>query len=244
MIEAIDLTKRYADGTLALDALNLAVPAGEIYCLLGAIGAGKTTAIDLFVGFVRPTSGRARIAGIDVQRRPREARRRLAYLMGGAALHGNLTALQNLDLFARLAGRAAGDEECAMALREVGLPERAFGQRVRSFDPGARQKLALAAAMIKRAPALLLDEPLAGLDPQAAAEMVETLQMLRDRGRAILLATYDLFHAKQLADTVGILKEGRKVLSCSRDELRYQDLEALYLDYMRGGLEGGRRTAS
>ena len=124
-----------------------------------------------------------------------------------------------------------------MAMREVGLPERSFEQRVGTFSRGMRQKLGIAMAMVKDAPALLLDEPLAGLDPQAAAELVETLKRLRDSGRAILLSTHDLFHAKQLADTVGILKEGRKVLSCSRQELRYESLETLYLDYLRGGVD-------
>ena len=80
---------------------------------------------------------------------------------------------------------------------------------------------------------------MAGLDAQAAVELVELIKSLRDRGKAILLSTYDLFHAKQLADTVGILKEGRKVLSCSREELKYRDLETLYLGYMRGGLGQG-----
>ena len=114
-----------------------------------------------------------------------------------------------------------------MAMREVGLPERSFGVRIDSFDRGMRQKLGLAAALIKNSPALLLDEPMAGLDAQTSEELVEILGSLRDRGKAILFSTQDLFHARQLADTVGILKEGRKVLSFSREELRYQNLEEI-----------------
>ncbi len=236
MIKAIDLSKRYPDGALALDALNLEVEAGEIYCLLGANGAGKTTTLNLFMNFVRPTAGKVEICGVDATRRAREAKRHVAYLMESVALYGSLTAMQNLEFFARLGGRRdASRDELSMAMRQVGLPERSFGQRVNTFSRGMRQKLGIAMAMIKQAPALLLDEPLAGLDPQAAAEFVETLKMLRAEGRAILLTTHDLFHAKQLADTVGILKEGRKVLSCSREELENESLEDLYLDYMRGG---------
>ncbi len=235
MIEAIDLSKRYRDGTLALDALNLEVRAGEICCLLGANGAGKTTTLNLFMNFTRPTAGRALVNGIDANRQSREAKKHVAYLMETVTLYGNLTALQNLEFFARLGGRLDTDrDDHAMAMRRVGLPERSFRQKVRTFSRGMRQKLGIAMAMIKEAPALLLDEPTTGLDPQAALELIDTLKLLRDRGRAILLSTNDLFHAKQLADTVAILKEGRKVLTGTRDQLRVESLEALYLDYMRG----------
>ena len=241
MIEATDLCKRYTDGTLALDALNLEVEPGQIYCLLGAPGSGKTTAIRLFLSFTRPTSGQATVNGFDTARQPKEAKQHLAYLMAGVTFYEQLTALRNLEFFARLAGRTdLGLQDYAMTLREVGLPERCFGERVRSMSAGMRQKLGLAAAIVKQAPALLLDEPTAGLDPQSTAEIFEILVSLREQGKAILLATQDLFQAKQLADTVGILKEGRMVLSCSQEELRRQDLEGLYLDYMRGGQLGRR----
>jgi ABC-2 type transport system ATP-binding protein len=236
MIEAVDLSKRYADGTLALDALNLKVAAGEIYCLLGAPGAGKSTAIRLFLDFTPPTSGQALVAGVDAARRPREAKAHLAYLMAGATFYEHLTALGNVAFFARLAGRhGLSRRDYAMALREVGLAERSFKVRVKHFSAGMRQKLGLAVAIVKDAPVLLLDEPTAGLDAQSTAEILEILGALRERGKAVLLATQDLFQAKQLADRVGILREGRLVLTFSREELRRQNLEAIYLDYMRGG---------
>ena len=241
MIEAIDLTKRYSDGTLALDVLNLRVEPGEIYCLLGAPGAGKTTTINLFLGLTHPTAGRVMIRGIDPSSQPQEIKRHLSFLMADITLYDSLTARQNIELFSRLGDlpiRAPADLD--MAMREVGLPERAFEQRVGHFNRGMRQKLGLAVAISRKAPALLLDEPLTGLDPQTSEELVETLQTLREQGLAILLATQDLFHAKQLANTASILKEGRQVLVCSREELRYRDLEDLYLGYMRGGL--GRKV--
>ncbi len=237
MIEAIDLSKRYSNGRLALDALNLRVAAGEIYCLLGAKGAGKTTAIDLFLGFAEPTAGKARIAGTDVAREPLKAKTQVAYLADTTTFYRRLTPLQNLDFFARLGGRRHPSRlECEMALREVGLPESAFGQRVSELGPGGTRKLGIAAALMKGAPALLLDEPLSGLDPKAAAELVELLEELRDQGKALLITMQDLFWARQLADRVGILQEGRQALTRSREELRYENLEKLYLDYMRGGL--------
>jgi ABC-2 type transport system ATP-binding protein len=128
-----------------------------------------------------------------------------------------------------------------MAMRQVGLPERAFDQRVKEFSKGMRQKLGIAIAMIKDAPALLLDEPTAGLDPKAAAEFQETLRELRERGKAILMCTHDIFRAKEMADRVGIMKEGRKVMERTRAELEHENLERLYLDYMRGGEPDGAR---
>jgi len=243
MIQAVDLSKRYDDGTLALDALSFTVEPGEIYCLLGVPGAGKTTALNLFLGFTPPSAGRALVHGVDAARSPREARRHLAYLTADVGFYDRLTALQNLEFFARLGGRFdLGREDYAMALREVGLPERTFARKVAAFNRGMRQKLGIAAAIVKDAPALVLDAPMSGVDAQTTTEMFEILEALRDRGKAILLATDNLFHARRLATKAGILKEGRKVLSCSREELREQNLESLYLDFMRGGLELDERT--
>lgn len=239
MIEALNLSKRYPNGQLALDALNLRVQASEIYCLLGAQGAGKTTAVNLFLGFTEPTSGKARIGGIDVAQGPLRARERASYLADTTAFYRRLTALENLQFFARLGGRRGLiRHDCEMALREVGLPEPTFTQRISEFSPGMVRKVGIAAALMKRAPAFLLDEPFSGLDPKSAAELVELLESVRDQGKALLITMQDLFWARQLADRVGILQEGRHVLTRTREELRYENLEKLYLDYMRGGLRG------
>jgi ABC-2 type transport system ATP-binding protein len=243
MIEAVDLSKRYPNGHLALDALNLRIEAGEIYCLLGAQGSGKTTAINLFLGFTEPTAGRAWIDGVDVAREPLRAKARAAYLADTTAFYRRLTALENLEFFARLGGRRApARHDCEMALREVGLPEAAFTQRMGSFSPGMVRKVGIAAALMKEAPALLLDQPFLGLDPKSAAELAELLESVRDRGRALLITMQDLFWARQLADRVGILQEGRQVLTRTREELRYENLERLYLDYMRGDLRSRRKA--
>ncbi|HEY7547469.1 MAG TPA: ABC transporter ATP-binding protein [Blastocatellia bacterium] len=246
MIEAKNLSKRYEDGVLALDALNLRVEPGQIYCLLGANGAGKTTTINLFLNFIEPTSGQAFINGIDVVRSPIESKKFVSYVSENVMLYGNFTARQNLDFFARLAGHSnIKKDEYYMVLREVGLQEKAFEQRVKEFSKGMRQKVGIAIAIIKDAPAILLDEPTSGLDPKAGAEFLETLDELRTRGKAILMSTHDIFRAKEIADTVGIMKEGRKVMERTREELAHEDLQALYLDYMRGGYhpDEERRTA-
>jgi len=236
MIEAIDLSKRYPNGKLALDALNLHVEPGEIYCLLGPKGAGKTTVVNLFLGLTDPTAGQALVQGLDASHDRQEARQLLSFLAEGTVFYDRLTARQNLEFFARLGGRSRMTRaEGEMILRDVGLPEASFDQKLTELGPGAIRKLGLAVAVAKDAPALLLDEPLSGVDPKAAAELVEILEGLRDQGKALLVTLQELFWVRQLADRAGFLQEGRQVLARTREELRYEDLERLYLDYTRGG---------
>jgi len=236
LIETIDLTKRYEDGLLALDVLNLKVEPREIYCLLGANGAGKTTAINILLNFIQPTSGRAMINRIDVNKDPFEAKKYIAYVSENVMLYGNFTARQNLDFFAKLGGkRGLKKDDYYTVLREVGLQEKAFEQQVKRLSKGMRQKVGIAIAVIKDSLAIVLDEPTAGLDPKAVADFMDILKWLRERGKAILISTHDIFRAREIADRVGILKEGRKVLERTRKEFEQDDLQALYLDYMRGG---------
>ncbi len=237
MIEARNLSKRYEDDVLALDALNLKVNPGEIYCLLGANGAGKTTAINLFLDFIGITSGQALINDIDVGERPLEAKEFASYVSENVMLYGNFRARQNLDYFAKLGGkRDLSKDDYYQVMRQVGLPEKAFEQRVKEFSKGMRQKLGIAIAVIKDTPALLLDEPTSGLDPKAGAEFLEIMIELRARQKAILMSTHDIFRVKDIADRVGIMKDGRKVMECTAEELKHENLERVYLDYMRGGL--------
>ena len=233
MIQAIDLTKRYEDGLLALDHLNMNIQPGQIYCLLGANGAGKTTTINLFFNFIEPTSGTAKLNGKDCTKEPLEAKKYAAYVSENVMLYGNFTARQNLDFFTKLAGRKnLSKEEYYMVMRQVSLPERAFEQRVKAFSKGMRQKLGIAIAILKQAPALLLDEPTSGLDPKAASEFVELLLKLRGEEKAILISTHDIFRAKEIADVVGIMKEGVLIMEKTKENLQYEDLEKLYLKYM------------
>lgn len=234
MIEAIDLTKRYEDGRLALDHLNIKVEPGQIYCLLGANGAGKTTTINLFFNFIDPTSGTAKINGHDCRKTPLEAKKYAAYVSENVMLYGNFTARQNLDFFTKIAGRRdLKREDYHMVMRQVGLPEWSFEKRVRTFSKGMRQKLGIAIAILKQAPALLLDEPTAGLDPKAAADFIELLIGLKNEGRAILMSTHDIFRTKEMADVAGIMKEGVLVMERTKQDFEFEDLQKLYLKYMQ-----------
>ena len=239
MIEAIDLTKVYEDGVLALDHLNLKVEAGEIFCLLGANGAGKSTTINLMLNFIEPTEGTAKIHDVDVTVDPLEAKKHVAYLSENVMLYGNFTARQNLDFFAGLAGKQTDREGYYEVLRRVGLEEKAFEQRLKEFSKGMRQKVGIAIVIIRDAPAILLDEPTAGLDPQAAAEFIKLLEELKAEGKSVFMSTHDIFRARALADRVGIMKSGRMIMERTREELEEEDLEKLYLDYMYGTNEVG-----
>jgi ABC-2 type transport system ATP-binding protein len=234
MLEAINLSKRYEDNYLALDSLNLKVEKGEIFSLLGANGAGKTTTINLFLNFIEPTDGKALINGIDATKDPLEAKKHVSYVSENVMLYGNFTAKQNLDFFTRLSGVTdLKKNDYYDVMRRVGLQEKAFEQKVKSFSKGMRQKLGIAIAITKNSEAILLDEPTSGLDPKAGNEFQELLKSLRQEGRAILMSTHDIFRAKDVADKVGIMKQGKLVMQSDKDELAHENLEALYLKYMQ-----------
>jgi ABC-2 type transport system ATP-binding protein len=234
MLQAIDLTKRYEDQELALDALNLEIKEGEIFFLLGANGAGKTTTINLFLNFIEPSGGKALINGIDVTKEPLESKKYVSYVSENVMMYGNFSARQNLDFFAKLGGKPnLTRDDYYMQMREVGLQEEAFEKKVKTFSKGMRQKVGLTIAIIKDAPNILLDEPTAGLDPKAAAELMQILLNLKRQGKSILMCTHDIFRAKNIADRVGIMKKGRLVMVRTRDEFLEDDLEKIYMEYMQ-----------
>lgn len=234
MLQATKLKKSYG-GTEALKGLDMTVEGGDIYCLLGANGAGKTTTISLFLNFIRPDGGTAAVGGLDVAEQPLETKKLLAYIPEQVMLYGNLTALENLRYFSRLGGRDYSQGEYRGFLRRAGLQDGAAGRRVKTYSKGMRQKVGLAVAQAKQAKALLLDEPTAGLDPKASNEFSELLLKLKADGAAILMATHDLFRAKETGTRIGIMKEGRLVDELSAGEVSHADLEKIYLQHMHVG---------
>jgi ABC-2 type transport system ATP-binding protein len=238
MIQTVDLSKRYDDGVLALDRLNIEVRAGEIYAMLGGNGAGKTTTIHLFLNFIEPTSGEARIAGITTHKEPLRAKNQVAFVSENVSLYPSFSAIQNLDYFTRLGGRTdLRRDDYEAVLHRVGLDREAFDKRLRGYSKGMRQKCGLAIAILKDAPAILLDEPTSGLDPKAGLEFIRLLEGLREEGKAILMSTHDLFRAKEVADRLGIMNRGVLMAERRREELEHEDLEQVYVSYMAGYMD-------
>lgn len=232
MLEAIGLSKKYGDFT-ALKGLDLKIEAGEVFCLLGANGAGKSTTIQLFLGFIEPTSGTVKVGDLDVATQALETKRLIAYIPENVHLYPNLTGIENLEFFTTLSGREDLDRAALLeALDRAGLPKDAVDRRVGAYSKGMRQKVGIAMAMTKGARALLLDEPTSGLDPKASNEFSKLIQSMSDDGVAVLMATHDIFRSKEVGHRVGIMKRGTLMTTLSTDALSHADLEAMYLEHM------------
>jgi ABC-2 type transport system ATP-binding protein len=214
------LTKRY--GTLtAVDNLDLVVHRGEIFGLLGQNGAGKTTTILMLLGLTEPTSGEARVMGLDPEREPRLVKRRVGYLPDAVGFYGGLTGRQNLRYTARLNGLSRAEAESAMVdvLEQVGLTDRA-DDRVETYSRGMRQRLGIADALVKSPDLLILDEPTTAIDPLGVVEILELLRRLvRERGLAIMLSSHLLTQVQSVCDRIGIFAAGRLVGQGTVDEL-------------------------
>ncbi|MCX2678682.1 ABC transporter ATP-binding protein [Galbibacter sp. EGI 63066] len=228
MIIIKDLTKKYGEFT-ALNQLNLHVRPGEIYCLLGANGAGKTTTINILLGFVSPSSGQVSINGYPVTGNASQTKKYLAYIPETVTLYPNLTGIENLKFFSSLAGYTINKDELSQLLIKAGLQEVAHQKSLRSYSKGMRQKVGIAIALAKNAKVLLLDEPISGLDPKAANEFSETLKSLSAGGTTILMATHDIFRAREVAHRIGIMNEGNLVSELEAQKISANKLEQLYL---------------
>jgi ABC-2 type transport system ATP-binding protein len=204
-----------------------------VFCLLGANGAGKTTTINLFLNFIEPSAGTALIAGQDVTKHSLETKKVIAYIPEQVMLYRHLTGLENLEYFSALAGHDSYSRADLLAFfGEVGLDRDAADRRVSTYSKGMRQKVGIAIALAKRARALLLDEPTSGLDPKAANEFSRLLDRMSADGVAILMATHDLFRAKESGTRVGIMKHGRLVSTLETRDIGHADLERIYLEHM------------
>ncbi len=232
MLQAIDLTKKYGDFT-AVKSLNLSIDPGQIFCLLGANGAGKSTTINLFLNFIGATKGKALVGNMDVKANPKKTKGLISYIPENLMLYKNLTGLENLGFFCGLARNPLSKDELEHILLQSGLQCDFIHKRVHSYSKGMRQKVGIALARARNSKILLLDEPTSGLDPKASNEFSELLLEMKENGVTILMATHDLFRAKDTGTHIGIMKEGQLLENFNTDSVSFLDLESLYLKHMK-----------
>lgn len=216
----------------ALFEVSFEVAAGEAMCLLGANGAGKTTMMNLCLGFLRRDSGEIRVCEHDPDRAPVEVRRNIAYIPEHVALYEGMTGLENLAFFDRLSGHTRSESALLTYLESAGLEPNAARRPVSVYSKGMRQKVGLAIAQAKDAKVLLLDEPMSGLDPSAAREFTASINLLKQEGRAILIATHDIFRAKECATRIGIMKSGALMQVVESSTMDARGIEQVYLQHI------------
>jgi ABC-2 type transport system ATP-binding protein len=219
-IEVRGLRREFGEVT-ALNGLDLDVPAGMVFGLLGPNGAGKTTLVRILATLLEPTSGEARVLGHDVVREPLAVRRRIGLAGQFAAVDGELTGRENLEMIGRL-NRLSGAETRARArelLERFELTE-AAGRRAAVYSGGMRRRLDLAAGLIGGAPIVLLDEPSTGLDPRSRQELWHIVADLARDGVTVLLTTQYLEEADRLASQIAVVDQGRIVAQGTASELK------------------------
>ena len=231
MISTKNITKKYGDFT-AVSNLSFEVQAGEILCLLGANGAGKSTTINLLLNFIQPTSGNAAINGLDVVKNPIATKNFLTYIPENLMLYPTLSALENLDYFTKLSGKKFTTSALKKYLTDADLQEEAHTKRVATFSKGMRQKVGIALAIAKNSKVLLLDEPTSGLDPKSSNDFMQLLTKMKNEGVAILMATHDLFRAKEISTHIGIMRSGILENHTDTSTISLAELERIYLSIM------------
>ena len=233
MISLKNITKCFG-GFEAVKNLSIEITEGEIYGLLGSNGAGKSTTINVLLGFLEPDEGEAFIDGTDVTKHTDRARKKIGYISENVNLYPYLTGLENLNYFSKIAGEDYNDEALSKILNDCGLDSDVIDKKVGSYSKGMRQKVGIAIAFAKKAKVLLLDEPASGLDPLASTELSSTLKSLAKKGTAVLMASHDIFRVRETCDRIGILKNGSLIDQMDTSKVTTNELEKIYIDYMRG----------
>jgi len=222
MIELIHVVKTFGD-LVAVDDLSLTVRPGEFFAILGPNAAGKTTTIKVLTGLIKPTSGRARVCGFDVQEQPLEVRKRMAYVPDFPFLYDKLTPWE----FLRFTGQLFRmDEEritsAATELIERFNLEEFVRKPIEGLSHGTRQRVALVSALLHDPEVFVIDEPMVGLDPHHSRVVKDTLKERSQKGTTVFLSTHQLSVAEEMADRIGIMHQGRLIALGTAEELRQQ----------------------
>ena len=236
MIEFTEATKVYGKSDrAALDHLTLTVPKGCVNGFLGPNGAGKTTAIRLLTGALKATEGHVRVCGIDVAEDPVGAKKMIGFVPDSQDMYERLTGYEYLNFMADIYAVSKEDRKARAEkyLERFELTE-AAGQRIQSYSRGMKQKIAVIGALIHEPPVWVLDEPMVGLDPQAAFLLKEEMRARANEGATVFFSTHVLEVAEKLCDRVGIIQRGKLLLEGTPQELRSnagdESLEQVFLE--------------
>jgi ABC-2 type transport system ATP-binding protein len=232
------LTKQFRSGQVAVDGLSLEVPAGRVYGFLGPNGSGKTTTIRMLLGLVQPTSGRHQLLGQEMPAAAAAVLPRVGSLVEGPAFYPFLSGRANLarcDAADRTADPATAPARIEAALERVGLTA-AAAKHYRAYSLGMKQRLAIAAGLLRPRDLLILDEPTNGLDPQGTREVRALIRQIAADGTTVFVSSHLLAEVEQICSHVGVMRAGQLVFSGTLDELRGQDAPAIVIRTADGPL--------
>ena len=229
MIRLKKVSKSFKENK-ALDNLTLSVDSGEIYGLLGANGAGKSTTLNLLLGFIKAEIGSIEILDSEKKKINKD---QIGYIPENVNLYPYLSGKENLDYFCKLAGLKFDSSQLSNLLLDCSLDFDAHNKLTSEYSKGMRQKVGIAIALAKDASIYLLDEPASGLDPMASNELSEILKKLSSRGATILMASHDLFRVRETCDKIGIIKNGSLIKEMSSNDVSSNELENIYLNFMQ-----------
>ena len=230
MIKLDKVNKKF-DNHQALSDLSLTVNSGEIYGLLGANGAGKSTTLNLILGFLKADKGSITLSNKSSD--TDGAQSMIGYIPENVNLYPYLSGVENLDYFCKLSGFSYDQNKLSEILDECGLQNDAHNKLVSSYSKGMRQKVGIAIAYSKKAKIYLLDEPASGLDPLSSNELSILLKKLATDGAAILMASHDIFRVRETCNKIGILKNGNLVKEMNANDISSEELESVYLNFMK-----------
>jgi ABC-2 type transport system ATP-binding protein len=237
------LTKRFRSGQVAVDGVDLDVPHGAVYGFLGPNGSGKTTTLRMLLGLVRPTSGSAHIFGAPMPVAARRVLPRVGALVEGPAFHPYLSGRANLDRLDAVDATAdprTRDRRAAAALERVGLGPAARKQ-YRHYSLGMKQRLGLAAALLRPRDLLVLDEPANGLDPQGTREVRQLMREVADAGTTVVVSSHLLGEVEQVCTLVGIMSRGRLLVQGPPDRLAADGTTTVVVTTTPASLAGATR---
>ena len=250
MIELQRTTRAYG-AKVAVDALELTIPAGELFAFLGPNGAGKTTTIKMLVGLLRPSSGSVRVCGFDLANDPREASLQIGYVPDQPYLYEKLTGREFLQFIADMYGL---DRELAQQRVQREVERFELGEfadfLTESYSHGMKQRTVFASALLHDPAVLIVDEPMVGLDPHSARLVKNLLRGEARRGKAVFMSTHTLSVAEEIADRIGILHRGKLRFLGTVAQLRSESnaehlaLEELYLELMSQDPTADHQAAS